>query len=197
MDMNHSGASTSGKSDTESPSDKLCTRRSSILKKRFSTCLEIGDGSDNTNKHVNNASTKSGEPHHQDNNESSVELEGTPTISVKEYMKKLNNELVSWSQLGAERRTNKKKAKLDLATSTLELNLANCHEFLTDDDKRSISMTVDCRDILKTYEDMKDMAAVNAHLKHKMKHRTKCLLDRVDAAIAVTKADICHKDDPD
>nr|CAD7197083.1 unnamed protein product [Timema douglasi] len=117
--------------------------------------------------------------------------------NFKWYMKKLNNELVSWSQLGAERRTNKKKAKLDLATSTLELNLANCHEFLTDDDKRSISMTVDCRDILKTYEDMKDMAAVNAHLKHKMKHRTKCLLDRVDAAIAVTKADICHKDDPD
>nr|CAD7396534.1 unnamed protein product [Timema cristinae] len=155
------------------------------------------DGSDNTNKHVDNASTKSREPHHQDIKESSVELEDTLTISVKEYMKKLNNELVSWSQLGAERRSNKKKAKLDLATSTLELNLANCHEFLTDDDKRSISMTVDCPDILKTYEDMKDMAAVNAHLKHKMKHRTKSLLDRVDVAIAVTKADICHKDDPD
>nr|CAD7587324.1 unnamed protein product [Timema genevievae] len=117
-------------------------------------------------------------------------------ISVR-YMKKLNNELVSWSQLGAERRSNKKKAKLDLARSTLELNLANCHEFLTDDDKRSMSMAVDCQDVLKTYEDMKDMAAVNAHLKHKMKHGTKILLDRVDAVIAVTKADICHKDDPD
>ncbi|CAG2060606.1 unnamed protein product [Timema podura] len=156
-----------------------------------------GDGSDNTNKHVDNASTKSREPHHQDINESSDKLEDNLTISVKEYMKKLNNELVSWSQLGGERRSNKKKAKLDLARSTLELNLANCHEFLTDDDKRSMSMAVDCQDVLKTYEDMKDMAAVNAHLKHKMKHGTKILLDRVDAVIAVTKADICHKDDPD
>nr|CAD7451100.1 unnamed protein product [Timema bartmani] len=52
----------------------------------YSDASTSGDGSDNTNKHVDNASTKSREPHHQDINESSDKLEDNLTISIKEYL---------------------------------------------------------------------------------------------------------------